>query len=280
MNPMLPIMAALVLGGSFDLVEPPTADELAAGFVSIGSVRYHPGRGEIEVDGHFNLRGGFLEFLACLPEAKPHESLLALDCDPADLKAALLLLGLKEGRRPRSEADLAPIEGDRVIIRLRYQFQSADGQTVLRDLRAEDGIINGPMEYEMARCGFVFTGSTFIEDLTVETAEGETPPEIFAPRALGQLIALCHRPYAILDNPLALPYRDGDYYAYSDVFPATTGESPPSVPMVIRKPRSGEIHSQVTRMELPPIKQVIIDDEVEDSADDSLEDDSESKGER
>ena len=258
----LAVTAAITLGGSFDSFDATPPGEARPGFTTLGSVRLNPTSGEIEVDGYFNLRRGFIEFLACLPEVKSHESLISLDCDPVDLNAAILLLGVEPGKPPRSEMDLAPIEGPRLMIRLRYAMSDrpyhVDPEseetftTWVRDVRAEDVIINGPMEREMARCGFVFTGSQFIEDLEVEVAEGEKPPEVYAPRVLGQLISLAHRPMAILDNPLALPFRDGDYYAYGDVLPRLKRDEAVPVTMVIRRPRPGEIDRSITRMELPP----------------------------
>jgi hypothetical protein len=252
-SPLLPVLAAIALGGPVDLLDAPDPTALREGFAPLGSVRFHAGRGEIEAMGEFNLRGGFLEYLACLPGAKRHEALIGLDCDPVDLKTGLLLLGLTEGRPPESEADLRAIPGDRVVIRLRYRATAPDGTRVLRDIRAEDVLINAPLEKEMARVGFVFTGSSFVEDFDAPREEGQPPPEVFAPRVLGELVAISHRPYAILDHPLELPYRDGDYFAYADLLPELSRDAPTPVAMVFRKPRPGEIDPTITRMELPPL---------------------------
>ncbi len=254
-SPLLPVLIAILLGGAVDEVDGPSPKEVRPGFVEVGSVRYHPERGEVEATGWFNLRGGFIEFLACIPGVKSHEALVSLDCDPIDLKAAILLLGVTEGDRPESEGDLGPIAGDRLMVRFRYAFEYEDGTKVLRDIRAEDVIINAPLEKEMARSGFVFTGSTFIEDPEVEPEEGKIAPEVFAPTVLGQLIALSHRPYAILDNPMALPYRDGDYFAYTEMLPLLSRDEPTPVALVFRRPRPGEIDPKATRMELPPLEE-------------------------
>ena len=152
-----------LIGGPLDLLdaEPPPAAR--PGFVEVGTVRFHPGLREVEVDATLNLRGGFIEFLACGTGVKRHESLLSLDCDPIDLNAAILLLGIEPGVPPRSEDDLGPIEGPRVMLRLRYGVTLPDGRAAVRDVRAEDVVTNGPMERAMAYCGFVYTGSQFIE---------------------------------------------------------------------------------------------------------------------
>ncbi|MHC4936976.1 MAG: YdjY domain-containing protein [Planctomycetota bacterium] len=264
-----------LIGGPLDLLdaEPPPA--VRPGLVEVGTVRFHPGLREVEVDATLNLRGGFIEFLACGTGVKRHESLLSLDCDPIDLNAAILLLGIEPGVPPRSEDDLGPIEGPRVMLRLRYGVTLPDGRAAVRDVRAEDVVTNGPMERAMAYCGFVYTGSQFIEqediirgpgDREAEDGDGGAPGEgtadepeggseprqVYAPTILGQLIALSHRPYAILDNPLALPWRDGDYYAYADALPRLRRDEPTPVTLVIRLPRPGEIDPRATRMELPP----------------------------
>ena len=126
-----------LIGGPLDLLdaEPPPAAR--PGFVEVGTVRFHPGLREVEVDATLNLRGGFIEFLACGTGVKRHESLLSLDCDPIDLNAAILLLGIEPGVPPRSEDDLGPIEGPRVMLRLRYGVTLPDGRAAVRDVRAE-----------------------------------------------------------------------------------------------------------------------------------------------
>ena len=271
-----------LLGGPIDTIDDVAPPAVRPGFVEVGTVRFSPTRKEVEVDGWLNRRGGFIEFLACGPGVKRHESLLALDCDPADLNAAILLLGITPGTPPESEMDLGPIEGPRVMVRLRFETILPDGRTGVRDVRAEDVVTNGPMELAMARCGFVYTGSQFIPEEDIipgpgdrrpedeeddENAPGDddsekaeagaddekdAPKEIYAPRLLGQLIAISHRPYAILDNPLALPFRDGDYYGYPDALPRMRRDEPTPISLVIRLPRPGEIDPTATRMELPP----------------------------
>ncbi|MFQ5655455.1 MAG: YdjY domain-containing protein [Planctomycetota bacterium] len=275
MNPLLACMCAAILGTPAGPVDPAPPGTLRPGFVELGTVRFSPTRGEVEADGTFNLRAGFLEFLACAPGMKAHETLISLGCDPVDLKTALLLLGIEEGRRPRSDGDLLPLEGDRVVILLRYHLPLEKGGRVLCEKRAEECLVNGPMDRPMARVGWVFTGSTFLEveppPLSADAERGtgagagdeaeESPGQesprpskmVYAPRLAGQYIALCHRPLAILDNPLALPYVDADYYSAPEVLPPVDYDDPPPVTLVFRRPRAGEIDRAVVRMELPPL---------------------------
>lgn len=268
----------------------------AKGYLKLGTVRFHPGRKEVEADGYFNLRQGFIEFLACHPRAKAHETLIALDCKAEHLNAALLLLGKEPGKGPKSELDLLPIEGPRMMIFLRWTEKDAEGKPVVVTRRAEDCILNGLVEDTIQHAGWVYTGSEWIEEPAVgpgggarEDAPGTRPPsvndkpvvkdksepapgsgktatgetgddlepaktrEVFGAAATGQLIALSHRPFAILDNPLAIPFPDGDYYAYPDMLPNWgPDDGPPSVTVVIRLPKPGEIDPKAYRMRIPP----------------------------
>ncbi|MCI0652814.1 MAG: YdjY domain-containing protein [Planctomycetes bacterium] len=272
----------------------------ARGFVRMGTVRFHPTEKIVEADGYFNLRHGLLEFLACTPREKAHETLVALECDPIDLNAALLLLDLKKGRLPESDGDLRPIDGDRVVVFLRWQEKDAEGKSVERELRAEDCILNGLMADTMERCGFVYTGSFFQDvprsELEANEAEpdaesaaerrggiepgarpsGKKPGElqpprkdpgaagdsagkpakeemvsVFAAKIEGQLFALGHRPPALCNNPLELPYPDFDYVCYTDALPARRPDDPVPVTAIIRKPKEGEIDLSIRRVRWP-----------------------------
>ncbi len=240
--------------------------------VTRGGVRFYPvgsypGGPRVEVDGYFNLRQGFLEFLACAPGVKPHETLVALDCDPRQLNAALLMLGVEPGTAPESDYDLRPIAGQRLVLLLRWKTRGEDGVEVIREMRAEDCILNGPAEETMQRVGWVYFGSRFISEEPLgppltekgdalpesQPAREQKPRKVYAPLLTGQLIALCHRPLAILDNPMGLPYVDGDFYAYAQVLPAVRRDEPTEVTMIFRRPREGEIDMKATHMRPPKV---------------------------
>ena len=72
--------------------------------------------------------------------------------------------------------------------------------------------------------------------------------DVYAPVVTGQIVSISHRPLAILDNPLGLPYVDGDYYAYPDALPSFSRDQPPSVTLVFRRPRQGEIDWKAIQM--------------------------------
>ena len=245
------------------------ADE--RGFVKIGphrSVRLHPRKKIVEADGTFNLRYGFIEYLACAPGIKPHETLVALECNPMDLKFALILLGLDDtrARAPATDTDLRAIEGDRMVILLRWTTKDENGKEQTHELRAEDCILNTIVEEEMQKVGWVFTGSSFIQkppDIPPRDGDprrlggkgtGKLPqPEmVFAPLLTGEFISVCHRPWVLIDNPVAIPFPDAAYHANPLVLPPVDRDEPVLVTMVFRRDKPGEIDRSVVRMKVPP----------------------------
>lgn len=216
--------------------------------ITMGKLRYDPGKQQIELDGTINCNRGYIEFLATLPGVKDHETVLAVDCRPSILKAALLLMGLKEGKPPESDVDIRPIEGDRVVIILEWMGRDAQGQPARKSLRAEDCIINGLAEKPMARTGWVFHGSRFYKR---EDGGGE----VFLADLEGFLVSVSHRPGAILDNPVGLPYPDGEYHANPEILPVPDFDNPVPVKMIIRRPNKGEIDTSVNLMPVKKVKE-------------------------
>ncbi|MGB1661391.1 MAG: YdjY domain-containing protein [Planctomycetota bacterium] len=246
------IMATALSGLPVDLI--PGTESQPGETVALGAVQFEAATGTIHLDGFFNMSQGFVEYLINLPGAKSHECLIAVDCDPMHLQTALMLMEVKESRSPESERDLGGLTGgDRLVIHFHYPVKDGEGRDFVRRIRAENCIINAPMEREMVRCGFAYTGSGFLLlDPPPGAPEGAEPKDEFMARVTGELISLSHRPWAILDNPLALPYPDGDYFAYGDVLPwKKDGNEPPPVRVSIRKALPGEIDPDAIRMELP-----------------------------
>ncbi len=249
---ILIILSSAICGLPIDVL--PGTEAQPGSTVQFGAVRYETATKTIHMDGYFNMSQGFVEYLVNLPGAKSHECLIAVDCDPMHLHTALLLLELGESRSPESERDLGPLTGgDRLVIHFQFPVKDREGRWFVRRIRAENCLINAPMEREMARCGFAYTGSGFmVLDPPPGSPEGAEPTEEFMARVTGELISVSHRPWAILDNPLALPYPDGDYFAYGKVLPwRRDGEEPPTVTVSIRKAKPGEIDPSAKRMELP-----------------------------
>lgn len=252
---LLVVIATALSGLPIDVIA--GTEPAMSGSFQIGQARYHTETRSVEIDGYFNLVSGFVEYLICAPGVKPHETLVALDCNPVDIQAVLLLMGLVEARSPESEMDLGPLDGgDRVIISLRFPVQDPEGRPRIRTIRAERCIINAPMEQEMARCGFAFTGSGFLLlDPAPGAPPGTEPSEQFMAKVTGEIASLCHRPWAILDNPLALPYPDGDYFAYAEVLPQHRRDDPPPVTVLFRRAVPGDVDPKAVRMAMPARRQ-------------------------
>lgn len=310
--------------GKGETPKPVEKKPLPPGWIAFGDVRLDPKEKRIEVDGVFNLRRGLLEFLACAPGIKSHETLVTLDIDPRNLNLALLTLGLAPKARPKHDTDTRQIEGDRVVIFLRWQQKDADGKLQTIERRAEECIVNYLAEEVMDPSGFVFTGSTFIPSDPRDfrppgsppppgAEPGSNPPSrgarpggrlpgegdpkgsdgavdsaadragdpkkksemIYAPLVIGQFIALVHRPFAILDNPLQLPYPDPEFGAYGEMLPPFDPDDPTPVTLILRRPKPGEIDPNLKRMSfkpLPPIKEGDDAEEKDADGDDPVKD--------
>ena len=66
----------------------------------LGSVQVNAQTKTMVISGWVNQVWGAIELLACGPGGKTHESVFVLDCNPLDMQAGLLLLGLKPGTPP------------------------------------------------------------------------------------------------------------------------------------------------------------------------------------
>ena len=77
----------------------------------------------VEVDAVVVLRKGALELLACAPQTREHESILAVPGQPRRIYEALGLIGLSPGSPVRFDDESkkwVPASGQRLRLRLRY----------------------------------------------------------------------------------------------------------------------------------------------------------------
>lgn len=116
-------------------------------------------------------REGFLEQVACTPSTRVHESLLAVECTPREIHAALLLIGLEPGRPGRWSESADGAGGWRVervsptgpCVEIRVCWSDAGG--VRRECAVEDWVrrIGAPAgeagDHGLPRGRFVFAGS-------------------------------------------------------------------------------------------------------------------------
>ena len=157
--------------------------------------------GVIEVDAHFCLRRGILEYAAVAEGGKTYESLLVLPCRPSHLQTALLLSGCEPGSvAPDARGDAPPSTAPAetgTIVRLELSIgspaETAPVERFLIDRRT--GQPPDPLRW-------VFTGSFFHRDQP-------DSPEYFIADVERSLIALWYDATALLNitRDVGNPYR-------------------------------------------------------------------------
>lgn len=174
----------------------------------------------IEIDGLICLkRGPYLELLACTRGGKTHESLLVFLCDPEKLHFGLILLGLKPSAQVKEFDDEKPLTGDKVAIEVEWakdekQLPGYPGVETVRR-RVEDLIYDQSRNGPMPRAGWVFTGSTEIDEYL--PPDYSKAKKVYAAKATGTIVVTAHDPAAVLDT--ALPGSQTTYYPWSDRLP-------------------------------------------------------------
>ncbi|MBN1511392.1 MAG: hypothetical protein JXB13_05210 [Phycisphaerae bacterium] len=157
--------------------------------------------GTIEVDAHFCLRRGILEYAAVAEGGKTYESLLVLPCRPSHLQTALLLAGCEPGSvGPDARGDEPPTTAPakrgtiiRLEIALGLPAEAVPIERFLIDRRT--GRSPDPLRW-------VFTGSFFHRDQP-------DSPEYFIADVERSVIALWYDATALLNitRDVGNPYR-------------------------------------------------------------------------
>lgn len=110
-----------------------------------GGIEVDRANGEVRVPASTGITVGWLEQVACVAGTRDHESLVTVECQPSDVHAALLLLGLEPGAPGRwtyshDTVRVAPPRGPAVEVRVRYIVHSAEGAAVQHDVHVLDWI--------------------------------------------------------------------------------------------------------------------------------------------
>ena len=189
--------------GEPDKFEPPVIKKLSEGVFRVGSVTVNKPEEYISAEGEINMDKGLVEYLACGPLGKLHESVLVLHAQPYHLQVAALLLGLEPGDNPLGKQGGSGIpQGDPVEIWV--SWQSNHRKEVRR--RAEDLIFNVKEKRAMSHTHWVYTGSEIIDGKFIAQSEQS-------------IIATYHDPFALFDHPLATGTDDTLYYANEQTVP-------------------------------------------------------------
>ncbi len=157
---------------------------------TLGNVQVDAQTKTMMVSGWVNQVWGAIELLACGPGGKTHESVFVLNCNPVDMQAGLLLLGLKPGTPPTGLGQGQP-QGPGVDIWVDWM----EGSTS-RSMRAETFVVNVEDDRRpLPETPWTFTGSV-IEDGQYKALAEES------------LIVTYWDPWAIINLPLACGTND------------------------------------------------------------------------
>jgi hypothetical protein len=186
-----------------ETAKPPIIRKLSEGVFQVGDVTVNKPLGLVRLAGEINMDQGLVEYLACGPLGKLHESVLVLHAQPYHLQVALLLLGLEPGDKPLSHqgAEETP-QGDPVEIRV--SWKTPDTKTM--DERAEALIQDHRTQKPMQRTDWVYTGSQIIDGKFMAQLEQS-------------IVATYHDPYAMFDHPLSTGTDDTLYYVNQQLVP-------------------------------------------------------------
>ena len=134
--------------------------------VRLGSVLLQPETRTVIVTGFVNQVEGLVELLACGPGGKTHESIFVLMAEPADIQAALLLAGLKNGPPMPGGLGDSPPAGDAVLMEVEWEVEGVTNRLAaerfLRDVKS-----GKPPRHE----AWIFNGSTFEDGRFMAAAE-------------------------------------------------------------------------------------------------------------
>jgi hypothetical protein len=169
---------------------------------TLGSVQVDALTKTLVISGWVNQVSGAIELLACGPGGKTHESAFVLDCNPVDMQAGLLLLGLKPGT-PSEGLGQGPPNGPALDIWVDWLEGSNP-----RSLRAENFVVNvEDNRNPLPETPWIFTGSVI--------EEGE-----FKAIAEESLIVTYWDPWAIVNLPLPCGSNDEILSVNSNCMPA------------------------------------------------------------
>ena len=116
----------------------------------------------VELDATVVLRAGALELLACSPNTREHESILAVTGRPRDVYHAMGLVGLRSGSPVRYDRKLKrvlPPTGESLRLDIRYRVEGTE-----RTMPAEHWLLDTKRRSPIESVNWVFAGSATIHD--------------------------------------------------------------------------------------------------------------------
>lgn len=165
---------------------------LPDGRFQLGTVTLDAAKKAVTFPATVNMAEGLVEYAVVTSYGKLHESVLHTETSPADLHAAMLLLGAQgtPGVFWMTESPPKEIPGDRVEIDVAWRTE--DGP---RRVRLEEMVLNLATRSPMSAGVWRYTGSRVVEGTFLVQREGS-------------IVAVITDPDALVNNPR--PGRDND----------------------------------------------------------------------
>jgi acylphosphatase len=164
--------------------------------------------GEIsrELDRYADTLGGAMEYVAVSKGGKEYESIIVLDCKPADIYNALIKLGVEKGTPASFDENDKAIMPTGGPVRLFMKWKDKSGKTI--SLRPEDMIYNINAMQRMKYAHWPFVGSV------MGYFDPESDDEVLQASVTNNIISLHHGDQSvIIQNPMKagsaakIPYR-------------------------------------------------------------------------
>ena len=180
----------------------PEIIKLEENIFQLGGIKIDKKKKSVSINGVINMSDGLVEYLACSPKGKLHESVLSLNAEPYHIQMALLLLGLVPGDMPLEfqGATQQPC-GDPVNIKISWK-----DNTTAMEYSPEDLILNIETKKNMDKPDWVFTGSKILDGQFMAQVEGS-------------IAAIYHDPFALLDHRSRQGADDTLFYANKNILP-------------------------------------------------------------
>lgn len=181
----------------------PDIVKLSDTIFQIGDITINKADRFLSIKGQINMVDGLVEYLACNPSGKLHESVLLLFAEPYHIQVALLLLGLTPGDKPiEFQGALESPCGDPVKILVSW----VENNKIL-EFSPEHLVSNIGNKQIMDKADWVFSGSKILEGQYMAQVEGS-------------IAAIFHDPFAIIDHRNITGSDDRMFYANKDILPS------------------------------------------------------------
>lgn len=161
-----------------DVSNDSTLKQIAPGIFQLGSVRLDANQKTIRFPASINMTDGAVEYFLVNGIGKLHESVLKTETEPAQIHAAMLLIGAQGAPATFSTNDVSQekyiahpgtneIGGDKIAIEVSWK----NGETE-KHVRAEDLVFNTETKLSMTRGDWIYNGSKVVNGTFIAQRDG------------------------------------------------------------------------------------------------------------